>query len=148
MPDMTAAEVIAKYGSVIVSGLIVGAGTLIPQYLERKKKKESGTAWSRIEAKMDRNHTELQGEMRLLTVQIQEVDRTATEALHHCVGPDGKNGHRSRLDNLEKWQESEVLRERNRLERIAEGQVERREGATERRGLTPRDVGKLNPEGA
>lgn len=126
---------------VIVTGTIVGLGTLIPQWLERKKRRERSSVLVRIEDKIDGNHRAISEQMQHLGLQLNEVDRTATEALHHCVGPDGRNGLRSRVDEIERWQESETLRQRVVLEnKLAE--------ARRHRGMAPNDVGKLNPGGA
>lgn len=127
MPDPTLNDAIHQWGSVIMTGAIVGLGTLIPQLLEARKKKQSGTAWSRIERKLDVYQTETRRSVELLQIQLGEVDRTATEALHIGQGVNGENGNRGDIKKLEKkvaeieqWQENLTLRERDRLQRIAD----------------------------
>lgn len=130
MPDPTLNalnEALKQWGSIVVTGAIVGLGTLIPQIIEARKKKQSGTAWSRIEGKLDVYQTETRRSVELLQIQIGEVDRTATEALHVGQGVNGQNGNRGdikkledRVKDVECWQESETLRERDRLQRIAD----------------------------
>jgi hypothetical protein len=44
-----------------------------------------------------------------------EQDRKIRGAYGHLIGEDGKNGQRSRIEDLEKWQEEVDKRERDRL---------------------------------
>lgn len=127
MPDVSVAEAIEKWGSVIITGAIVGIGTLIPQWLERRKAKTRVSALGRIEQKLDDYQAETRRSVELMQMHLAEVDTTATEALHHAIGPDGKNGNRGEIAKLEKrvndietWQENETMRERDRLQRIAD----------------------------
>lgn len=135
----------------VVTGLVVGLGTVVTQVINHrrgKKKDASGSSvLTRIETKIDNNHAEMRQTCQNLGVQIAEARSLATDALHFCVGPDGENGLRSQVNALEKWQESESIRERDRLQRIADGLEERRDGPTDRR-LGPTDVGVLNPRPA
>lgn len=138
MPDAAVADAIEKWGSVIIVGAIVGVGTLIPQLLERRKKQDRSNVLTRIEGKIDANHAEVQEELHRVTVYVDAVSKVATDALHAAVGINGENGNRGeirrveerlnkiiekRLNDIEQWQENDTMRERERLQRIADAAV-------------------------
>lgn len=136
-----AATTAEKMLTPIVTGAVVGLGTVISQWLNHRRGKKKDAAGSnvlsRIEKKIDDNHVENRETCRLLALRIDGVEGVADDALSQCIGPapDRKNGLKSRMDDLEKWQESVTKRERDELERLR----------IERQGIGPGSVGSFMP---
>lgn len=137
--DATVAE---KLLTPIVTGIVAGIGIAINQAINHrrgKRKDASGaSALDEIKTIITDNHTEMRDTCQQLGLKITEAREIATEALSHAIGPDRKNGLRSRVDALEAWQENETIRERDRLQRIADA----------RQGLGPNAVGTFKPGAA
>lgn len=125
MADSQVADAIKQWGPVVVSGVVVGLGMLVPKLMDRRKETKEKSGIERLETKMDDYHGEMRRSFEFIQIQLSETDRTATEALHASIGVNGQNGNRGeikelkeRVSDIEKWQENETIRERDRLQRL------------------------------
>lgn len=117
----------------VVAG-VIALGKLVDWWVTKHQAKKGEGASAQLKAidrKIDTNHQEIRRTVELLGMEIREIDKTATEALHIAqTNEKSVDAVGQRVSDVELWQESETRRERDRLQRIVDAALPTSPGIT------------------
>lgn len=102
--------------AVVVIG--IAAKTYLDRAAEKERKSDLGQRFDDLKTRMVENHEATRDRIEKLTLEVIGVR-------HHLIGPDGKNGLRSKVERLEDRLDERERAERERLEAQV-GRLDRR----------------------